>query len=70
MMVQGQTPPAMIARLEREIAAVLADPMIRTRIADLGAEVVADGAEAFRRRLSEQTAAYGRVIRQNNLRAE
>jgi hypothetical protein len=31
---------------------------------------VADGAAAFRQRLTEQTAAYSRVIRANNLRVE
>jgi DNA invertase Pin-like site-specific DNA recombinase len=64
------TPAPVIARLEREIAAVLAEPAIRTRIGELGGEVVADGAAAFRQRLSEQTAAYGAVIRANNLRID
>ncbi|WP_237216189.1 Bug family tripartite tricarboxylate transporter substrate binding protein [Falsiroseomonas oryziterrae] len=70
ILVQGQTPPALIARLEREIAAILAEPAIRTRIGELGGEVVADGAAAFRTRLAEQTASYSRVIRANNLRIE
>jgi tripartite-type tricarboxylate transporter receptor subunit TctC len=70
LFVQGQTPGPMIALLEREIAATLNDPRVRTRIAELGADVVADGAAALRRRLEEQTAAYARVIQRNNLRAE
>lgn len=70
ILVQGNTPAPVIARLEREIAAVLAEPAIRTRIGELGGEVVADGAAAFRQRLAEQTVAYSRVIRANNLRVE
>jgi hypothetical protein len=70
ILVQGNTPAPIVARLEREIAAVLAEPAIRTRIGELGGEVVADGAAAFRQRLTEQTAAYSRVIRANNLRVE
>ncbi|WP_431281615.1 Bug family tripartite tricarboxylate transporter substrate binding protein [Humitalea sp. 24SJ18S-53] len=70
ILVQGATPPAIIARLEREIATVLADPTIRARIQDLGGEVAADGAAAFRARLTEQTAAYGRIIQANNVRIE
>lgn len=70
LMVQGNTPPATVARLEREVAAVLNEPPIRARIGELGGEVVADGAAAFRARLVEQTAAYGRIIRTNNLRVE
>jgi tripartite-type tricarboxylate transporter receptor subunit TctC len=67
LLVQGQTPPAMIARLEREIAAVLNEPAIKARIGELGGEVQADGAAAFRNRLSEQTRSYGAVIRRNNI---
>jgi tripartite-type tricarboxylate transporter receptor subunit TctC len=70
LLVQGQTPPAMIARLEREIAAVLNEPAIRNRIGELGGEVQADGAAAFRTRLAQQTESYGRIIRANNIRLE
>ncbi len=70
ILVQGATPPALVARLEREIAAVLAEPAIAVRIGELGGEVVADGAAAFRRRMAEQTESYSRVIRANNLRIE
>jgi tripartite-type tricarboxylate transporter receptor subunit TctC len=67
ILVQGQTPPAMIARLEREIAAVLNEPAIRTRIGELGGVVQADGAEAFRTRLRQQTESYSRIIRANGI---
>jgi tripartite-type tricarboxylate transporter receptor subunit TctC len=70
LLVQGQTPQPVIARLEREIAAILNEPAIKARIAELGGEVQADGAAAFRARLSAQTASYSRVIRANNLRIE
>jgi tripartite-type tricarboxylate transporter receptor subunit TctC len=70
ILVQGQTPPALVARLEREIAETLADPAVAARIAELGGEVVADGAAAFRRRLAEQTERYSKVIRANNLRID
>ena len=70
ILVQGQTPPAMIARLEREIAAVLNEPAIKARIGEIGGEVQADGAESFRRRLVAQTESYGEIIRANNVRLE
>ncbi|MGG5821204.1 Bug family tripartite tricarboxylate transporter substrate binding protein [Falsiroseomonas sp. HW251] len=70
LLVQGQTPPAMIARIEREIAAVLNEPAIKTRIGELGGEVQADGAAAFRTRLAQQTESYERIIRANNVRLE
>jgi tripartite-type tricarboxylate transporter receptor subunit TctC len=70
VLVQGATPAPILARLEREIAAVLNEPAIKARIGELGGEVVADGAAAFRNRLAAQTESYGRVIRANNLRIE
>mgnify|MGYP002778263924 CR=1 FL=1 len=70
LMTTGATPPAVVTRLEREVAAVLNEPAIRARIAELGGEVQADGAAAFRARLREQTAAYGRIIQGNGVRIE
>ena len=70
LLVQGQTPPGMITRLETEIAAILNEPAIKARITELGGEVRAEGASAFRTRLAQQTESYGRIIRANNLRVE
>ena len=67
LLVQGQTPQPVIARLEREIAAVLNEPAVKARIGELGGEVMADGAEAFRARLAAQSDSYGRIIRANNI---
>jgi len=68
LMVQGNTPPPVVARLEKAVAEVLALPAIRGRIADLGGEVQADGAEAFRQRLRADTATLGAIIRANSIR--
>jgi tripartite-type tricarboxylate transporter receptor subunit TctC len=70
LLVQGGTPPATLARLEREIAAVLNEPAIKARIGELGGEVQADGAAAFRARLQAQTQSYSRIIRANNVTLE
>jgi tripartite-type tricarboxylate transporter receptor subunit TctC len=70
VLAQGNTPPAMVARLEREIAKVLQEEAIVARIASLGGEVRAEGAANFRRRLEQQTESYGQIIRANNIRLE
>ena len=70
LLVQGGTPPATVARLEREIRAVLDDPMVKARITELGAEPRADGAAAFRNWLRAETESVGRIIRENNIRAD
>ena len=70
LLVQGNTPPAMIARIERELATVLNEPAVKERIAQLGGEVQADGAASFKARLAQQTESYGRIIRANNITVE
>jgi tripartite-type tricarboxylate transporter receptor subunit TctC len=70
LMVQGNTPPATVARLEAAVKSVLEMPAIRSRIGELGGEVQADGAEAFRRRLRADTATLGGIIRANNIRLD
>ena len=70
LLVQGKTPKPVVERLEAELRMVLDEPAIRARIAELGGEVQADGAEAFRRRLRADTEVLGRIIRENNIRLE
>ena len=70
ILVQGQTPPNVVARLEREIAAVLNEPAVKARINQIGGEVQADGGASFRTRLVQQTESYGEIIRANNVRID
>lgn len=70
LLVQGNTPKPVVARLESELRKALEEPAIRARIAELGGEVQADGAEAFRRRLRADTEQLGAVIRANNIRLD
>lgn len=52
------TPPEVVARLNRELARVLAQPALKQRFADLGAEPAALDQAAFRKLLGEE----GRVL--------
>ena len=70
LLVQGDTPPAVVTRLEREVRLVLEDPAIKARVAELGGEVRADGSAAFRSWLRAETESLGRIIRDNNVRLE
>ena len=70
LLVQGKTPKPVVERLEAELRKVLDEPAIRARIAELGGEVRADGAEAFRRRLRADTEQLGAIIRANNIRLD
>jgi len=67
---QGNTPPATVARLEREIRAALEDPTVKARVAELGGEVKAEGSAPFRQWMRAETENVGRVIRENNIRLD
>jgi tripartite-type tricarboxylate transporter receptor subunit TctC len=68
--VPRSTPAEIIDRLSNEIDAMLADPRMKARLADLGAEVLALSPADFGKLLAEETAKWGKVIRAANIRAE
>jgi tripartite-type tricarboxylate transporter receptor subunit TctC len=57
------TPVEIIGQLNREINAVLADPKIKARIADLGGLVLALSPAEYARRLAEETEKWAKVIK-------
>jgi len=56
------TPRAPIDRLNREIAAAVADPVVRTRFTDFGAEPIASTPEEFGRYISSEVARWREII--------
>ena len=70
VLVQGSTPRPLVERLERELRAVVAQPAVAARLAELGGEIRTEGAEAFRTWLADATRTYGEVVRTNNIRPE
>ena len=70
LLAPARTPPATIERQYRVFADALAIPAIRTRLADLGAEVRTDGPDAFRRWLASETETWGAVIRARGIKLD
>jgi len=64
------TPAEIIDMLNREINAVLAEPAIRTRVADLGGEVLALSPSEYTRRIAEETDKWAKVIKFSGAKAE
>jgi tripartite-type tricarboxylate transporter receptor subunit TctC len=62
------TPADVIATLNREINAALADPAMTTRFADLGGAVLAGSPADFGRLIGDETTKWARVIRAANLK--
>jgi len=64
------TPPAVIARLQSDIAKVLALPEISRKLVQDGLEPVGSTPEQFRDFLAADKAKWGRIIKQANVKAE
>jgi len=64
------TPAEIIDTLNREINAVLADPTIKPRIADLGGEMLALSPSEYTRRIAEETDKWAKVIKFSGAKAE
>jgi tripartite-type tricarboxylate transporter receptor subunit TctC len=64
------TPAEVIERLNREINAGLADPMIKARLADMGGLPLAGSPADYGKLISDETEKWGKVIREAGIKAE
>jgi tripartite-type tricarboxylate transporter receptor subunit TctC len=64
------TPPQIIDKLNKEINAGLADPKMKSRLADLGGTVLAGSPAEFGKLIADETEKWGKVIRALNIKAE
>jgi tripartite-type tricarboxylate transporter receptor subunit TctC len=64
------TPAAIIDKLNSEVNAMLADPKMRARFADLGATVLPGSPADFEKLIADETDKWGKVIRAANIKPE
>jgi tripartite-type tricarboxylate transporter receptor subunit TctC len=64
------TPTEIVDKLNREINAGLADPMLKARFADLGATALAGSPADFRKLIVEETEKWGKVVKFANIKPE
>ena len=65
-----KTPADIIDKLNKEINAVLVDPKIKARLADLdGTEIIGSPAD-FAKLITEETEKWGKVIRAANIKTQ
>jgi tripartite-type tricarboxylate transporter receptor subunit TctC len=64
------TPAEIVAKLNREINAGLADPKLRARLADLGGTVLGGSPADFGKFIADESEKWGKVIRAANIKAE
>ncbi|MGG5817481.1 Bug family tripartite tricarboxylate transporter substrate binding protein [Falsiroseomonas sp. HW251] len=69
ILAPAATPPAIVARLQQETAAVLAEPAVRARLAELGAErVIGNPPAEAQRFVQEEAARWATILREAGLR--
>ena len=64
------TPPAVIERLQREIAKALELPDVKAKLAGLGAEAVGNTPADFSAMIRSETAKWGKIVRDANIKPE
>jgi len=70
ILAPAKTPVEILARLQKEIAAVLGEPDIRSRYATLGIEPVGNTPAQFAEQIRADLARWEKVVRQANIRIE
>jgi tripartite-type tricarboxylate transporter receptor subunit TctC len=68
--VPRNTPIEIVAKLNREINAALADPKIKARFTELGGTVLAGSPTDFGKLIAEETEKWGKVIRAANIKLQ
>jgi tripartite-type tricarboxylate transporter receptor subunit TctC len=64
------TPEEIVDVLSKEVAAALADPGMKARMADLGAEPMPMTSAEFTKLMADETVKWGKVIREANIKIE
>jgi tripartite-type tricarboxylate transporter receptor subunit TctC len=64
------TPAAVVARLNREISAGLADPTVKARLAEVAATPMPFGPKQFGSYVASEVDKWGKVIRAANIKIE
>jgi tripartite-type tricarboxylate transporter receptor subunit TctC len=70
LVVPAKTPPSVVDRLAADTASAVKDPQLQKRFADLGARLLGDTPTEFARRITEERARWGEVIRSAGIKLQ
>ncbi|MDB5522223.1 MAG: tripartite tricarboxylate transporter substrate binding protein [Tardiphaga sp.] len=65
-----KTPPEIIAKLNAEVNAVLAEPAVKARLVDLGGNPLIGTPEAFGKMIAAETEKWSKVVKEAGLKVE
>ena len=69
LLAPAKTPPAVIARMNAEIATLLKDPQIREKMSGLGMNPVSSSPEAFAKFIEDQRGKWAKVVKDYGIKA-
>jgi tripartite-type tricarboxylate transporter receptor subunit TctC len=70
ILAPARTPPAIVARLNRELVAIMQDPAMKAWMEARGAQAVADSPEEFAAYIKKDLAKWARVVKEVGITAE
>ena len=70
VLAPSATPPAVIARMNQEINAIIAMPDVKTRMNNAGIDVRGGTSEAFGAEMRDDHARYGRIVKEFGIKAD
>jgi len=70
MMTATGTPPAIIEKINAEVQRIAATPEVQKRLTELGSEAVTLSPKDVQQWMSDQTAFWGKVIKDNNIKLQ
>ena len=70
MLAPAGTPPEIVAKIHDAVVKVLNEPEMKQRLADQGAEVVANTPEEFAVFIREDTAKWAQIVKTSGIKIE
>lgn len=70
VLAPAKTPPAIVKKLNQEIAKALKDPELRTRFSKDGLEIIGGSSEDFSAYIKTEVDKWGKVVRESNIKID
>jgi len=70
MLLPAGTPKAIVGRLQKETARIMALPDVKARIAEMGFNIIANSPQEFAAQIKEEVARWGKVIRDAGIKVQ
>ena len=64
------TPAEIVAKLNTEVNAALADPKLKARLADVGGTVLVGSSADFGKLIADETEKWGKVVKFTGIKAD